>query len=101
MQISEKMDSNISLLTRSLELWNDINKMANDIECWSAISVSELSEGTARLLSTHNMEEHLTDFKVRSDPNSAKIRYLVGFAKKSCLVIIAKCVSVYVAGVGY
>lgn len=76
MQISEKMDSDTGLLTRSLELWNDINKMANDIECWSAVSVSELSEGTARLLSTQNMEEHLTDFKVRSVPNTAKMHYL-------------------------
>ncbi len=65
-QISEKMDADISLYTRSLELWNDINKMANDIECWSAISVSELSEGAASLLFTHDMEEHLYEFKVRS-----------------------------------
>ncbi len=65
-QISEKMDADISLYTRSLELWNDINKMANDIECWSAISVSELSEGASSLLSTHDMEEHLYEFKVRS-----------------------------------
>lgn len=65
-QISERMDADISLYTRSLELWNDINKMANDIECWSAISVCELSEGAASLLSTHDMEERLTEFKVRS-----------------------------------
>lgn len=65
-QISERMDADISLYTRSLELWNDINKMANDIECWSAISVCELSEGAPSLLSTHDMEEHLTEFKVRS-----------------------------------
>lgn len=65
-QISEKMDAEISLYTRSLELWNDINKMANEIECWSAISASELSEGAASLLSTHDMEERLSEFKVRS-----------------------------------
>ncbi|XP_073712130.1 nesprin-1 isoform X2 [Misgurnus anguillicaudatus] len=76
LNISERMDSDISLYTRSLELWNDINKMANDIECWTAISIGELSEGTSRLLSTHNMEEHLTEFKLDLDIKEDELKIL-------------------------
>uniref|UniRef100_A0AAR2ILP8 Spectrin repeat containing, nuclear envelope 1b n=1 Tax=Pygocentrus nattereri TaxID=42514 RepID=A0AAR2ILP8_PYGNA len=39
------MDADIGRLTVSLVLWNEINSIANDIECWSITSVSELSEG--------------------------------------------------------
>ncbi|XP_048062412.1 nesprin-1 isoform X1 [Megalobrama amblycephala] len=76
LDISERMDADISLYTRSLELWNDINKMANDIECWSAISVCELSEGAASLLSTHDMEERLTEFKLELDNKEDELKTL-------------------------
>ncbi|RXN24277.1 nesprin-1-like protein [Labeo rohita] len=76
LDISEKMDAEISLYTRSLELWNDINKMANEIECWSAISASELSEGAASLLSTHDMEERLSEFKLELDNKEDELKTL-------------------------
>uniref|UniRef100_A0AAR2JHF7 Spectrin repeat containing, nuclear envelope 1b n=1 Tax=Pygocentrus nattereri TaxID=42514 RepID=A0AAR2JHF7_PYGNA len=63
-QTSEKMDADIGRLTVSLVLWNEINSIANDIECWSITSVSELSEGAVNLLSSSNVEERLTQFKV-------------------------------------
>ncbi|XP_043075052.1 nesprin-1 isoform X1 [Puntigrus tetrazona] len=76
LDISERMDADISLYTRSLDLWNDINKIANEIECWSAISVCELSEGAASLLSTHDMEEHLSDFKLELDSKEDELKTL-------------------------
>ncbi|XP_016311636.1 nesprin-1-like isoform X6 [Sinocyclocheilus anshuiensis] len=76
LDISERTDTDISLYTRSLELWNDINKLANDIECWSAISVSELSEGAASLLSTHDMEERLSEFKLELDNKEDELKTL-------------------------
>ncbi|XP_067272909.1 nesprin-1 isoform X4 [Pseudorasbora parva] len=76
LDISERMDAHISLHTRSLELWNNINKTANDIECWSAVSVCELSEGAASLLSTHDMEERLTEFKLELDNKEDELKTL-------------------------
>ncbi|XP_052391493.1 nesprin-1-like [Carassius gibelio] len=68
--ICERTDTDISLYTRSLELWNDINKMANEIECWSAIS------GAASLLSAHDMEERLSEFKLELDNKEDELKIL-------------------------
>uniref|UniRef100_A0A8C1YUK6 Spectrin repeat containing, nuclear envelope 1a n=1 Tax=Cyprinus carpio TaxID=7962 RepID=A0A8C1YUK6_CYPCA len=81
--IVEETDTDISLYTCSLELWNDINKMANDIECWSAISVSELSEGAASLLSAHDMEERLSEFKVRFNQEQKNTLPVMAIGKHS------------------
>uniref|UniRef100_A0A8B9L7P1 Spectrin repeat containing, nuclear envelope 1a n=1 Tax=Astyanax mexicanus TaxID=7994 RepID=A0A8B9L7P1_ASTMX len=60
---SERLDSDIDHLTVFLALWNEINSIANDIECWTATSVSELSEGAVNLLSSSNVDERLAQFK--------------------------------------
>lgn len=59
------METEANRLASALELWNEINSVVNDIECWSATSVSELSEGPVNLLSSANMEDCLSQFKVR------------------------------------
>ncbi len=45
-QISEKMDADISLYTRSLELWNDINKWPMTL----SVGVPSLSVSSVREL---------------------------------------------------
>lgn len=65
-QTSERMETEADRLTSALELWNDINAIVTDIECWSATSVSELGDGPINLLSSANMEDCLSQFKVRA-----------------------------------
>lgn len=60
------METEADRLTSALELWNEINSIGNDIECWSATSVSELSDGPVNLLSSASMEDCLSQFKVRT-----------------------------------
>uniref|UniRef100_A0A8B9L0L9 Spectrin repeat containing, nuclear envelope 1a n=1 Tax=Astyanax mexicanus TaxID=7994 RepID=A0A8B9L0L9_ASTMX len=71
---SERLDSDIDHLTVFLALWNEINSIANDIECWTATSVSELSEGAVNLLSSSNVDERLAQFKVSGKNHPTSLR---------------------------
>lgn len=73
-QTSERMDADIDRLSVFLALWNEINSIANDIECWSVTSVSELSEGALTLLSSPDMEERLDRFKVSGKTEQTRPR---------------------------
>uniref|UniRef100_A0A8B9RI12 Spectrin repeat containing, nuclear envelope 1a n=1 Tax=Astyanax mexicanus TaxID=7994 RepID=A0A8B9RI12_ASTMX len=64
---SERLDSDIDHLTVFLALWNEINSIANDIECWTATSVSELSEGAVNLLSSSNVDERLLELESKEE----------------------------------
>lgn len=63
-QTSERIEIEAGRLSSALELWNEINSIVNDVECWSSTSVSELSDGPVNLLSSVNMEDCLSQFKV-------------------------------------
>lgn len=63
-QTSEKIEYEAHRLASALDLRNEVNSIVNDIECWSATSVSELSDGPVKLLSSANMEDCLSRFKV-------------------------------------
>lgn len=58
------METEADRLTSALELWNEVNSIVNDVECWSATSVSELGDGPVNVLSSANMEDCLCQFKV-------------------------------------
>lgn len=65
-QTSEKIEYETHRLASALDLRNEVNSIVSDIECWSATSVSELSDRPVKLLSSANMEDCLSRFKVRT-----------------------------------
>lgn len=73
-QICDRIDHDVEGLRVLLGLWSEMKSIANEIERWSATSVLELSDGGVHLLSSQNVEDHLTPFKVRT-PERDSSRY--------------------------
>ncbi|MCJ8743979.1 hypothetical protein PDJAM_G00100910, partial [Pangasius djambal] len=78
MDTSERMETEADRLTSALDLWNEINSIVNDIECWSATSVSELSDGPVNLLSSANMDDCLSQFKLEIESKKVLVETLQG-----------------------
>ena len=62
--MSERIDDNIHRLSSGVSLWDDILKIADEMDGWCTKCISHLNEGISNLSNSQRMEVILKDFQV-------------------------------------
>ena len=61
--MSERVEDNMAVLSRSLALWEHIAKVGRELESWSTCSVSELSESLSHLDDSQKTDRRLNEIQ--------------------------------------
>lgn len=67
-QVSERVEDNMAVLSRSLTLWEHIAKVGRELESWSTCAVAELSDSLGHLDDSQRTDRRLTEIQVLNTP---------------------------------
>lgn len=64
--MSERLDDNIEHLNQSVVLWDDVRKIAEDVESWTGSCVLELNESLNNLNDSQKVSKRLSALQVQN-----------------------------------